>query len=218
MCQKKGTTHEPARFDVVTRTLTSLPSRRDVLRGLAGPGSASAPFGSRMLERRRTRKRRARSGRTRSETRPQTDRSHAGGLAPLVFNRYGCVDVGQPVRRATPTAARASARAPRRPRAAGQQPLRRPQRRCLHGGDATRVRLGLMSAAIRVFPSASAPVRPGRRLLCGHPGWHHHALLGLHEDTDCQGESDRERPVSSSTGAAQPRDRHGRTACPPAGA
>lgn len=76
---------EQATRDLVTRTLTRVPSRRDVLRGIAGAG-----LGLGLLqmqgdaEARKKRKPKKKSSKKKSK--------------PLAINQFGCVDVGQPCR------------------------------------------------------------------------------------------------------------------------
>lgn len=71
---------EQARYDVVTRALALFPSRRDVLRGVAGAGLG---LGALKLPGTIDARKKKRKGK-------KTRR--------LVFNRYGCADVGQPCR------------------------------------------------------------------------------------------------------------------------
>jgi hypothetical protein len=86
------------RFDAMTRTWSSLPSRREVLRSLAGAGVG---FGSLLLpgiaeakkHKKKTKKKRKEQPQLQLQPQPQPQ-----PLSPLVFNQYGCVAVGQPCR------------------------------------------------------------------------------------------------------------------------
>ena len=71
-------------FDAVSRTMSRLPSRRDLLRGLAGAGfGLSALVGSRFGERDVDAKKKKRRKKKQKTLRP-------------VLNQFGCLDVGQP--------------------------------------------------------------------------------------------------------------------------
>jgi hypothetical protein len=79
-------TVDQKRFDAVTRTLTSLPSRRDVLRGIAAVGiGVSGLRTSDAAEAKKKSKHKKRKGKKKKKTTPQP-----------VVNQFGCLDVGQP--------------------------------------------------------------------------------------------------------------------------
>lgn len=72
---------EQARFDVVTHALTHVPSRRDVLRGMAGAGLGLGTLKITGIVDARKKKRKRKKK-----------------IRPLVLNQYGCVDAGQACR------------------------------------------------------------------------------------------------------------------------
>jgi hypothetical protein len=84
MCQKRGTNVDLTRFNAVTETITNLPSRRDMLRSLAGAGIGlgallGSAFGAPDADAKKTRRKKKRK----KQPRP-------------VFNQFGCLGVGQP--------------------------------------------------------------------------------------------------------------------------
>jgi hypothetical protein len=91
---------DQTRFNALTRTVTSLPSRRDVLRSLAGSGIGfgfvSLP-GMTEAKKKSKQKKGKKKRNKRPEPQPQAQ-PQPQPLAPLVFNQYGCVEVGQPCR------------------------------------------------------------------------------------------------------------------------
>jgi len=92
-CQpRKESIVEQQRIEAVTRTLSSLPSRRDVLRGLAAAGLG---FSAPRLAETEAAKHKHKKGKKRKHRTPVVTPPE---VPPLVFNRYGCLDVGQPCR------------------------------------------------------------------------------------------------------------------------
>ena len=80
-----------------TRSLSSLPSRRDVLRGLAGAGLglSALRLSDAVAAKHKNKKGKKRKRKKTSQT-PITPPPFT--LPPLVFNQFGCVEVGQPCR------------------------------------------------------------------------------------------------------------------------
>ena len=81
-------------FDGLSRTLARLPSRRDVLRGLAGAGLG---LGALRQPDAIAAKKKGRHKKTRKKHPPSPPLQPSLQL-PLVFNQYGCVEVGQACR------------------------------------------------------------------------------------------------------------------------
>ncbi len=106
----------------MTRALGRIPSRRDVLRSLAGAGIGISALGLPGIV--DAKKHRKKKGKKKRKTEPQPQ------LPPLVFNQFGCIEVGQPCRgdSALCCSGICQGAAPNR-RAAGCQPLRRPRHR-----------------------------------------------------------------------------------------
>ena len=79
------------RFDPIARSLTVLPSRRDVLRGLVGAGLGPAllgwPRGESMVAAKNKRK---------QKHKPKQQTPLPPSPPPAPFNQFGCLDVGQP--------------------------------------------------------------------------------------------------------------------------
>jgi hypothetical protein len=76
------------RFDAVMRTLTSLPTRRNILQGLASVGiGVSGLRTSDVAEATKKSKHKKRKGKKKKRTTPQP-----------VVNQFGCLEVGQPCR------------------------------------------------------------------------------------------------------------------------
>ena len=86
-------------FDVMTRTVRSLPSRREVLRSLAsaGLGLGALRLSDAVAAKNTKKKGKKRKNKKRNQH-PNPPVATPQDLPPLVFNRYGCVDVGQPCR------------------------------------------------------------------------------------------------------------------------
>jgi len=86
-------------IEAVTRTLTRLPSRRDVLRGLAAAGLG---LGSLRLSKTEAAKHKSKANKKKGKKRKHKHQSPPittpQDVPPLVFNKYGCVNVGQPCR------------------------------------------------------------------------------------------------------------------------
>src|SRR5687768_1169815 len=93
---EEKTMNQPS-FDVVTRTLSRLPSRRDVLRGLtsAGLGLGALRLSDAVAVKTKHKKGKKRKRKKKSQP-PITPPPFT--LPPLVFNQYGCIDVGRPCR------------------------------------------------------------------------------------------------------------------------
>ena len=79
-------------FDAVTRTVRRLPSRRHVLRGLAGMGLGLGGLQlSDVANARKQHKGKKKAKKKQSKNQPETQ-------PQPVFNAFGCLDVGQPCR------------------------------------------------------------------------------------------------------------------------
>ena len=88
-------------FNALTRTLCHLPSRREVLRGLAsaglGLGVLWLPEIAEAKKKRKNKKGKKEPKKTSQTQNPPGDTPPLE-MPPLVFNQYGCVEVGQPCR------------------------------------------------------------------------------------------------------------------------
>jgi hypothetical protein len=74
-----------ARFAIVTHALTTFPTRRDMIRGIAGTGLGLATLQQLgVAEAGKKNKRKKKKGKKKAR--------------PLIFNQYGCVDIGQACR------------------------------------------------------------------------------------------------------------------------
>jgi hypothetical protein len=85
-------------FEALVQTFSRLPSRRDLLRGLT---SAGFGFGvlrlSDVAEAKTTHKKKKGKKKRKKKPQPQSQ-PQPEPLPPLVFNEYGCIEVGQPCR------------------------------------------------------------------------------------------------------------------------
>jgi hypothetical protein len=91
-------------FTAVTRALAGLPSRRDVLRSLAGAGLGLGALGlPRVTEAKKKHKKKKGKKKGKQQPGPQSGpqsqpQPQPQPLPPLVFNQYGCIAVDQPCR------------------------------------------------------------------------------------------------------------------------
>src|SRR5687767_7465904 len=84
-------------FPAWTRSVRSVPSRRDVLRSLAGAGLGLGTLRlSDVTAAKHTKKGKKKRKRKKKSQPPITPPPFT--LPPLVFNQFGCVEVGQPCR------------------------------------------------------------------------------------------------------------------------
>jgi hypothetical protein len=83
-------------FSAITQTLSNIPSRRDVLRSLVGAGLGLGTLRLSDAEAAKKKKGKKRKRKKQPQTPPVAMPPFEP--APLVFNQYGCIDVGQPCR------------------------------------------------------------------------------------------------------------------------
>jgi hypothetical protein len=87
-------------FTVWARSVSSVPSRRDVLRGLtsAGLGLGALRLSDAVAAKNTKKKGKKRKHKKRNQVPNPPVATSPPALPPLVFNRYGCVEVGRPCR------------------------------------------------------------------------------------------------------------------------
>jgi hypothetical protein len=87
---------EQTNFEIVTQTLTGIPTRRDFLRGLVAAGLGFG--GLRRVGAAEAKKKGKKKRKKKLQPRPLPPPSSPPSLPPLILNRFGCVEVGQPCR------------------------------------------------------------------------------------------------------------------------
>jgi hypothetical protein len=85
-------------FNALTQTLTNVPPRRDVLRGLAGVALSLVAFRLSDAEAGKKKGRKKKKSKKQRGKKRNPPGSTPQEVPPLVFNQYGCIDVDRPCR------------------------------------------------------------------------------------------------------------------------